>query len=195
MYQSFTINTHEKYQVIIEAGLFSKLDTMLAEHFADRKLAIITDKKIMDLYVDELTKKLYQSQLPYKIIMLSSGEENKSLSVIPTILQPLMDFSLNRDDLIIAFGGGVIGDISGFVSSIYMRGVDLLHLPTTLLAQVDSALGGKNGLNYGGMKNMIGSFYQPIAVWSDPLLTESLSALNYDEAMSAVINSAGIKAS
>ncbi|EDM24508.1 3-dehydroquinate synthase [Caminibacter mediatlanticus] len=138
----------------------------------DRKVAVITNHKIAGLHINYLTNNLSAKEL--HIITLPDGEEYKNWQNIEFILDRLFDAKFDRNSLLIAFGGGVVGDMTGFAASIFLRGVDFIQIPTTLLAMVDSSVGGKTGINNKYGKNLIGSFYQPNAVYID---THFLSTL------------------
>ena len=137
-----------------------------------KKVALIIDKKVPQRF----KKKLKQKLINYKIFFLtfSASEKNKSLNTINHFLKILLAKNFNRSDLIISVGGGITGDIVGFVASVYKRGMNFINIPTTLLAQVDSAIGGKTGVNTNYGKNLIGSFYQPKLVLSDTAFISSL---------------------
>ncbi|SHK03105.1 3-dehydroquinate synthase [Tepidibacter formicigenes] len=145
------------------------------------KILVITDKNVKKLYVNNFIKSLkYDNTLVYDI---SSGEESKCLSVYEDIFKFCIENGLSRKSLIISLGGGVVGDLSGFVASTYMRGIDLVHCPTTLLSQVDSSIGGKTGINLGIYKNIIGSFYQPEFIYIN---INTLKTLQKDEFLSGL---------
>jgi 3-dehydroquinate synthase/shikimate kinase/3-dehydroquinate synthase len=137
-----------------------------------KKIALIVDKKIPKKYKENLKKKLNG----YSVLFLSftASEKNKSIKTINYYLKTLLSRNFNRTDLIIGVGGGITGDVVGFISSIYKRGINFINIPTTLLAQVDSAIGGKTGINSKYGKNLIGSFYQPKLVLSDISFINSL---------------------
>ena len=137
-----------------------------------KNIAILIDKNIPSKFKIKLKKSL----MNYKIMFLNFNacEKNKSLKTINKYLNILLENNFNRSDLIIAVGGGITGDVAGFVSSVFKRGINFINIPTTLLAQVDSAVGGKNGINTDYGKNLIGSFYQPKLVISDTSFINSL---------------------
>ena len=137
-----------------------------------KKVSIISDNKLPK----KLLMKLLSSLKNYdtKLFKLSANEKNKSLSVANKIIQQLLKKNFNRSDCLIAFGGGVLGDLSAFVSSLTKRGIKFVNIPTTLLAQVDASIGGKTGINSDQGKNLIGTFYQPDFIISDPIVLKSL---------------------
>jgi len=147
--------------------------------YADRlskskKVAVITDETVFGHYGERLTKALDEKKMESHFIIRSPGEAQKSISNLEEILNQLFEFGLNRTDCVIAFGGGVIGDLAGFAASIYKRGVPFIQVPTTLLAQVDSSVGGKTAINNKFGKNLIGAFYQPERVMIDIGLLQTL---------------------
>jgi len=130
-------------------------------------MAVITDKIVSELYLDELLSILKRGGFSPEVIIVNPGETSKSLSVLSKIITQLIQMKLRRDETIVAFGGGVIGDLAGFASAIYLRGVNLIQFPTTLLAMVDSSIGGKVGIDHKLGKNLIGAFHHPVFVFSD----------------------------
>jgi 3-dehydroquinate synthase len=136
------------------------------------KFLLITDKNIPKSYARSILSSL-KSKKKY-LLTLAAGEKSKNMNFTNTIIKKLFKYNFNRDDCVIALGGGVIGDLSGFAGSIFKRGLNLVQIPTTLLAQVDSSIGGKTGINSEEGKNMIGTFYQPKLVLIDPTTLKSL---------------------
>lgn len=188
MKYTLTINTKtEKCPVIIESGLFSNLGRLLGERFSGKKVAIITDENIYTTYGDFLKKQLDVSQCQCEIISLPAGEKSKSFDALSVIYKRLLEFQLTRDDAIAALGGGVIGDISGFAAATFLRGVDFIQIPTTLIGQVDSSIGGKNAVNLPEAKNMVGTFYQPSLVLIDPDFIKTLSDFHMANGMAEII--------
>ena len=137
-----------------------------------KKIALIIDKNIPVKFKNLLKKKLKNYNLLF--IFFNANEKNKSIKTVNSFLDTLMSKNFNRSDLIISVGGGITGDVAGFVASIFKRGINFINVPSTLLAQVDSAIGGKTGVNSRHGKNLIGSFYQPKLVISDTSFIKSL---------------------
>ena len=137
-----------------------------------KKISIVSDNKLPKKLLSKLLKSLKSYDI--KIFKLSANERNKSLTVANKIIQQLLKKNFNRSDCLIAFGGGVIGDLSAFISSLTKRGIKFVNIPTTLLAQVDASIGGKTGINSDQGKNLIGTFYQPDFIISDPIVLNSL---------------------
>lgn len=150
----------------------SKLNEYLIKTSIDR-LYIITDEVVNRLYMDYL--KSFIGDIDQYVYILPSGEENKTIDNILSIYDDLIEKNIDRKTLIVSFGGGVVGDVAGFVASTYKRGLNYIQIPTTLLAQVDSSIGGKTGFDYKGFKNIIGSFYFPEAIFIDVSFLKSLS--------------------
>ncbi len=188
MKYNLTINMKSrKYPVLIESGLFRTIGNILGEHFSGKKIALITDERILKEYSDFLEKQLNLSGCEWDIIALPAGDANKSFDALATIYKRLIDFQLTRDDVIVSLGGGVIGDISGFAAATFLRGVDFVQIPTTLIGQVDSSIGGKNAINLPDGKNMVGTFYQPSYVFIDPDFVKTLSDFHLADGMAEVI--------
>ena len=138
----------------------------LADHLPDRKLIIITDQNVGRLYAESFP--------PASVITLEPGESSKSLAMVEKIFHRLLELEADRSSYIVGIGGGVVCDIAGFVASTYMRGLCFGYVATSLLAQVDASVGGKNGVNFGGYKNLVGTFNQPEFVICDPLVLRTL---------------------
>ncbi len=162
------------YQVIVGSNILKKTKKIIFSKIKHaKKIFIITDTEIKRLHLKKILN-LVPKKIIIKTITLNSGEKAKELQTINKILNFLLKNKVSRNDAIFGLGGGVIGDISGFVASIALRGINLVHFPTTLLAQVDSSVGGKTGVNSSYGKNLIGTFYQPKLVVCDINLLNSL---------------------
>ena len=155
------------YNIHIGPGLLTQTGAKLKEIGFNDKLVIITDPTVKSLYGNTLKHSLTSSGLKVLVLEVPEGEEQKSLETAGRLYHELTDFYTERTTPILALGGGVIGDLTGFVAATYLRGVPLIQIPTTLLAQVDSSIGGKVAVNHGLLKNKIGAFYQPRLVVSD----------------------------
>ncbi|MCR4287889.1 MAG: 3-dehydroquinate synthase, partial [Deltaproteobacteria bacterium] len=162
------------YDIMIEAGLVSKIGGCLKAMGFSGRAAIITNPVVERLYAGVVKKSLEQAGLNPVVFIVPDGEEHKSLSEAGLLYDRMIDARMERTSPVIALGGGVIGDLSGFVAATYLRGVPYIQVPTTLLAQVDSSVGGKTAVNHPKGKNLIGAFYQPKAVLIDPLVLKSL---------------------
>ncbi|HIE34776.1 MAG TPA: 3-dehydroquinate synthase [Campylobacterales bacterium] len=154
----------------------------------DAKVAVITNPKISGLHIEYLLKNLNTKEL--HIITIPDGEEYKNFDTLNYILDRLFDHKLDRKSTLIAFGGGVIGDITGFAASIFQRGIDFIQIPTTLLSQVDASVGGKTGINNRYGKNLIGSFHQPKAVYIDTHFLETLPKREFSAGFAEIVKMA-----
>lgn len=159
------VNTSRDYSVIVGNGVVSLIRDELKKTLKASRLLIVTDDNVAPLHLDPFVASLngYETHT----LILQNGEKNKTIDSVLSILSYMKANSFDRDDAVIALGGGVVGDISAFSASIYMRGIDFVNVPTTLLSQVDSSVGGKTGVDFQGAKNIIGSFYQPRLVICD----------------------------
>lgn len=159
------------YPIHIGAGLLCRPE-LVREHLGKGRVVVITNDVVAPLYLEK-TRALLGDQLA-EVIVLPDGEAHKNLETVNGIYDRLMAGKYDRKTTLVALGGGVIGDITGFVAATYQRGVPFLQIPTTLLAQVDSSVGGKTGVNHALGKNMIGAFYQPVCVLADSDVLKSL---------------------
>ncbi len=159
------------YPILIGAGLISD-SAVLAEYIHARDLLIVTNERVAPLYLQQLQSALHGKRIA--VTVLPDGETYKTLSTVNKVFDALTAERMNRDAAIIALGGGVVGDISGFAAACYQRGIDYIQVPTTLLAQVDSSVGGKTGVNHPAGKNLIGAFHQPRCVITDPATLNTL---------------------
>ena len=181
------------YNILIEKGLLSKLGEELKKIYFGEKIFIITDENVDKYYGDKVKDELDKAGYKTRKMVLTPGEETKSFSTLPSIYNELLDFKLTRKELIITLGGGVIGDLGGFVASTFLRGVSFIQIPTSLLAQVDSSVGGKVAVDLEKGKNLVGSFYQPKAVFIDPDVLNTLPEKFYKDGMAEVIKYGCIK--
>ena len=155
------------YDIILKRGALENL-----YQFArlDRRVAIVTDSGVPEAYARRVADQCQDA----RIITVPQGEASKSLKTLETVLRQMLDFGMGRGDLVVAVGGGVVGDLAGFAASIYMRGVDFINCPTTTLSMIDSSIGGKTAVDLGDTKNIVGTFWQPKLVIVDP---DTLSTL------------------
>ncbi len=162
------------YAIHIEAGLFEDIGHRLAQYASRGALHIITDKNVGAIYADHFTEQLSAQGISARFYILPVGEDAKSWGELEKLTDWLITNEVNRKDTIIALGGGVVGDITGFASAIIKRGCQFVQIPTTLLAQVDSSVGGKTAINSKAGKNLVGAFHQPVAVYIDPDVLKTL---------------------
>ncbi len=181
------------YEIRIGSGLLSQSGHWLKENGFAGKLAIITTPVVKKLYGDALKQNLVQEGFKAVILQVPDGEEQKSLETAGRLYNELTDLHAERTTPLVALGGGVIGDLTGFVAATYLRGVPLVQIPTTLLAQVDSSIGGKVAVNFGRLKNRIGAFYQPRLVISDIDSLKSLGPRELSDGLAEIIKYAVIR--
>lgn len=161
------VNTSCPYDVLIERGAVKECGKYIAEVTSARKAAVITDDTVGALYGDTVVRSLENSGFECRVFTFPHGEQSKSLSNLGDIYDFLCEFNITRSDILIALGGGVVGDITGFAAASYLRGIQFVQIPTTLLAQVDSSVGGKTAIDIKGGKNLVGAFKQPVLVLCD----------------------------
>ncbi|EKO3434086.1 3-dehydroquinate synthase [Vibrio fluvialis] len=184
--ERITVSLDERsYPISIGAGLFN--DPALLSLSAKQKVLIITNRTVAPLYAGKITALLDQKGCQSAVLELPDGEQYKSLDTFNTVMSYLLEHNYSRDVVIVALGGGVIGDLVGFAAACYQRGVDFIQIPTTLLSQVDSSVGGKTAVNHPLGKNMIGAFYQPKAVIIDTNCLSTLPAREFAAGMAEVI--------
>lgn len=157
----------KSYEVFIESDLLPFVGQDLRKIDSNPRALIITDQVVQNLYLETLKRSLEQASYFVSVITVPSGEQAKSLECAGEIWHAMHECKLNRDSLVIALGGGVVGDLAGFTGSTFMRGLRIVQVPTTLLAMVDSSVGGKTAINLETGKNLVGTFCQPIAVYAD----------------------------
>ena len=162
-----------RYPIHVGAGIIGK-QRLLAPHVGDRHAFVVTNETVAPLYLDRLRPALADAS-GVDVHVMADGEQYKTLDTFAEIQRVLVERRVARDGVVIALGGGIVGDIAGFAAACYQRGVDFLQVPTTLLAQVDSSVGGKTGVNLPGGKNLVGAFHQPRCVLSD---TATLATLD-----------------
>jgi 3-dehydroquinate synthase len=179
------------YPITIGPGLLDD-PTLLARHVAGSKVAIVTNTTIAPLYLDKVAAPLRADGREVVEIVLPDGEEFKTWTSLMQVFDALLANKCDRKTTLVALGGGVIGDMTGFAAATYMRGVPFVQIPTTLLAQVDSSVGGKTGINHPLGKNMIGAFYQPRAVLADTCTLDSLPARELSAGLAEVIKHGAI---
>ncbi len=172
------------YPILIGSGLLSASD-VLAKFIRARQVLIVTNEIVAPLYLDKLETAIAAKE--QHALILPDGETSKSLQTFATIIDALLEHGFHRDACLVALGGGVVGDIGGFAASCYQRGIDYIQVPTTLLAQVDSSVGGKTAVNHPKAKNMIGAFYQPICVLADTDTLKSLPPREFSAGLAEVI--------
>lgn len=171
------------YNIIIERGSINSLSEYCD---TNKKALIVTDTGVPFEYAKAVSKQFEKNVIK----VIPQGEKSKSFDTYKELLEVLNENEFSRADCIVAVGGGVVGDLSGFTAATYMRGIDFYNIPTTLLSQVDSSIGGKTAIDFGGYKNTVGAFYQPKAVIIDPNVLKSLSKRQFNNGLAESIKMA-----
>ena len=171
---------HE-YEIIVGHGTLSQVGEIARRNLGNQSkhIALISNRKVFASYGSSAVKSLKGEGFHVRPFLIGDGEKNKSVQTIEKILHFLNAMGLERNDAVVALGGGVVGDVAGFAAAIYLRGVSLIQIPTTLLAQIDSSVGGKTGVNLPAGKNLVGSFHQPVAVVIDTGTLTTLPAREF----------------
>jgi 3-dehydroquinate synthase len=152
----------------------SSLETYIAKYYQQSKVVIIVDENTHDCCLEYLLTS-FDFLKEAEVVLLPAGEENKVMEVCFQVWEALTEYGIGRNDLILNLGGGVVTDMGGFIASIYKRGIDFIHIPTSLLGMVDASIGGKTGIDLGVYKNQLGVFNQPKAIFIDPIFLATLS--------------------
>lgn len=182
------------YEVLIGNGLLSSLGTEARQLFpAARACAVVSDTTVAPLYAESVLQSLKDQGFQPTLIVVPAGEPSKSFAQLETIVREMIRAGLDRKAFLVALGGGVIGDLAGFAAAIHFRGIPYLQVPTTVLAQVDSSVGGKTGINAPEGKNLIGSFHQPRLVIADVDTLASLPRRAWNEGFAEIIKHAAIQ--
>lgn len=175
------------YDILIEDGLIDRAGEAFRKCLPAKKILVISDTHTGELYESRVAASLAQAGYEVHCLMLPFGEQTKSLPVLEKVYQALTGAGIGRGDAICALGGGVIGDLAGFAAATYMRGIAFVQIPTTLLSQVDSSVGGKVAINLPEGKNLVGSFHQPRLVLIDPMVLRTLPDRYWNDGMGEVI--------
>lgn len=182
-----TVNLGERsYQIYVGIGLLENINGLIRRTNPDtKKITVITSPIIHDIYGERVEEAL--KGLESSIIVVPEGEKAKSWDWAEKLVNKFLDYGMDRNSCVISFGGGSIGDLAGFVASIYLRGIKVIQVPTTLLGMVDSSIGGKTAVNHEKGKNLIGTFYQPSLVIADPFVLKTLSRRELRSGMGEII--------
>lgn len=171
---------------------FSDLKVILSSlNLKGRKFCVVTDRNVNDLYIMSLKRNLYP-EFDFITYVVPAGESEKNLETVHKLYGFLIENNFNRDDILIAFGGGVIGDLTGFCASTYLRGINYIQIPTTLLSAIDSSIGGKTGVDYNGFKNLVGTFYNPLFIYHNVSTLRTLEEIEYNSGLGEVLKTAMI---
>ena len=174
------------YSIYIENNILKDTGSYIEKVYSGKKIMIISDDNVFPLYGDTIVKTL-EDEYEVHSLILPHGEPTKSFQSLPKIYSALLEARFSRSDLIIALGGGVIGDLAGFAAASFLRGIKFIQIPTSLLAQVDSSVGGKVAVDLPEGKNLVGAFYQPALVLIDPLVLNTLPERYINDGMGEVI--------
>lgn len=188
---TIALKDHE-YQIKMERNSLIQSGAWIKKIWQKQKIALITDRTVDQIYTQKVQKSLNENGFQTTVMVVPTGETSKSLETADFLYTKLAQNSFTKSDGIIALGGGVIGDLAGFVASTYMRGIHFVQMPTTLLAQVDSSIGGKTAVNTSAAKNLIGTFYQPDGVLIDPDVLATLPQQRLKEGIAEIVKSAAI---
>ncbi len=180
------------YEVWVGEGLLGRCGEQIAALHAGRAVALVTDANVAGIYGAAVTASLEAAGFSVKMITVAAGERSKCFECVETICDAMIEAGLDRGALVVALGGGVVGDLAGFAAAVYFRGVPFVQLPTSVMAQVDSSVGGKTGINARGGKNLVGAFHQPLTVLADPGALSSLPRREFCEGFAEVIKHAVI---
>ena len=175
------------YLVLIQQGALDRLGEVVAANCRGRKTVVVTDDQVAPFYLERAHSVLQSAGFSCSSLILPAGETSKTPASLARLYAAFHQHGLSRIDPVIALGGGVVGDLAGFAAATWLRGVPLIQVPTTLLAQVDSSIGGKTGIDLPEGKNLVGAFYQPRAVVMDPVLLHTLPRRRMAEGMAEVI--------
>lgn len=184
---------NSSYELLIKRGIINNIGYEVKKVYKGDKVAIVTDENVDRLYGDIVEQSLKSQGFDILKMVLKPGEKTKSMEQVLGVYDSLLDFGLNRGNLIIALGGGVIGDLTGFCASTFLRGIPYIQIPTSLLAQIDSSIGGKVAIDLQRGKNLVGSFYHPKAVYIDPEVLKTLEKRFLNDGLGEVIKYALIR--
>lgn len=185
--KTIQVKASKSYKVKIGTNILKEVTDVLKKN---QKVVIVTDETVAFLHLEKLKNVLLAAGFEPEVFMFPSGEESKCIQVLSCLLEWLAQIPLTRSDMVIAFGGGVTGDLAGFAASIYLRGIEFIQVPTTFLAAIDSSVGGKTGIDLQAGKNLAGSFWQPKEVICDISLLETLSEETFAEGTAEAIKAA-----
>ncbi|MBP3603691.1 MAG: 3-dehydroquinate synthase [Lachnospiraceae bacterium] len=195
MSERITINYEKKpcYDIVFSKSFDSLGGELEKLSISERKICIITDSTVAKLYAEPIMQLLEGKCKKYILHIFPAGEANKTLDTVRAAYKVLIDEKFDRKDLLLALGGGVTGDVTGFIAATYLRGVDFVQIPTTLLAQADSSIGGKTGVDFDGYKNMVGAFYMPKLVYMNVSTLKSLDDRQFFNGFAEVMKHGLIK--
>ena len=191
--KKLTVNVNDKYDILIEKGLLSRSGELIRQILSCKKLALISDSNVYPLYGKAVKSSLEDQGYQVYDFIFNAGEASKKPETVIEMVEFMADNRLTRGDGVVALGGGVTGDMAGFAAAIYLRGIKFVQIPTSLLAQVDSSVGGKTAVDLPQGKNLCGAFHQPSLVIIDPDVLKTLTPHYFADGMGEVIKAACIK--
>lgn len=191
--KKIVVNLNKKYSILIEKEIFNKAGEHIKKITRANKICIISDSNVYPLYGEKLKENLQKEGFEVFDFIFEAGEKSKVINTVIGMVEFMAQNTLTRNDLVVALGGGVCGDMAGFASSMYLRGIDFVQIPTSLLAQVDSSVGGKTAVDLPQGKNLCGAFHQPSLVIIDPNLLLTLDNKYISDGMAEVIKMGCIK--
>ncbi|MBR1472153.1 MAG: 3-dehydroquinate synthase [Lachnospiraceae bacterium] len=189
MSKLITVNMNRKpiYDIMIESDFAALPEKMKSLGYEKIKIAIVSDTLVAPIYAEQISELLRPLCSDIFVHAFPAGESHKNMDTVQEILKDFVEHHMNRHDLVVALGGGVVGDVAGFCASVYMRGIDVIQIPTTLLAQVDSSIGGKTGVDFLAYKNMVGAFKMPKLVYINTKTLDTLDERQYYAGMAEVL--------
>ena len=194
MPERFTVGLQNTpYDIVVGDDVLDLVGLETSNVIKPTRCAVVSDSVVAPLYAQRVEESLRDSGFDPIRITVPSGEKSKSISVAETVCDKMISAGLDRTSAVVALGGGVIGDLAGFVAAIYYRGIPYIQIPTTIVSQVDSSIGGKTGVNAGGGKNLLGAFHQPRLVLADPRTLATLPPREFNEGFAEVIKHAAIR--
>lgn len=188
-----TVNLKDhSYPINVQRNSLKQSGVWVKSIWAKQKVALVTDNTVNQIYAQQVKESLDSNGFQTTVMVIPSGETSKSLEMTDFLYRKLAQNHFTKNDGVIALGGGVVGDLAGFVAATYMRGIHFLQFPTSLLAQVDSSIGGKTAINMTAAKNLIGTFYQPDGVLIDPAVLDTLPQRRLREGVAEIVKAAAI---
>lgn len=185
--KTITVHASHTYPIYVQNGLLADCGSYIRQNTKAASVAVITDDIVQKLYGDAVLSSLQKAGFRTELFVFPNGEASKCAKTLLDVYDFLCEKQFTRTDAIIALGGGVVGDLAGFAAATYLRGMDFIQIPTTLLAQVDSSVGGKTAIDLKGGKNLVGSFKQPVCVLCDPNTLQTLPPAIFSDGMGEVV--------
>ncbi len=193
--RSLRVNVGKGYEILIEKGIISSCGDYIKNVSKAKKVCLISDTNVYPIYKDKVIKSLEANKFEVINYVFEAGEGSKTIETVTKMVEFMAENALTRNDLVVALGGGVCGDMAGFAASIYLRGIEFAQIPTSLLAQVDSSVGGKTAVDLPQGKNLCGAFHQPCIVLIDPDTLKTLTPKYFSDGMAEAIKMGCIKSS